>query len=209
MTGKLENFLQDAENIDAGTDSIVYKPKSDNCVIKVYHNLRMSRGKCFCVEDCLEIVQRYNSATLKAKQVIDSLWNNSSDDFRSITLGEKSYTVNVNILPQGEPIIIGEEVVSIGQQYIPFASLLQIYKYDPNDNHFEKDIAVFYDAINKERPHIRKMLDSATELILNKLEVPFFIVNTNVKPHLDESSKTLNLIVTDIASSIVRNYVLL
>jgi hypothetical protein len=208
----LEVFLQDAISIGAGTDSCVYKSNLGNYVIKIYSNLRLTPGKYVDVETCLKMVQRYNSDTLKAKEVIDSQWKRlaSMNGLININLGDKNYGVIVSILPQGETRIICDEVVSVGQEYVSGLNLKQIFEHSKKVPGFED----FYDAPNEHSKKIRQMISYANKLIDNIVEVPigaffkvqFEIDNKNIKPVIDESKQTLNLIVTDLSTSIIMDY---
>ena len=206
----LEIFLQDATLLDAGNDSAVYKSNLGDYVIKIYSNLRLHPRKCFDIEECLEMVQRYNSDTLKAKEVIDSQWNNFSDNMKNIALNGKDYEVIMTVVPQGETRIIGGEIVSVGQEYIPGLNLKQIFEHNKKIDGFGD----FYNAPNEQTAKMLQIIASAAKLLRNIVEVQtestiqigFEIDNKNVKPIIDESKRTLNLIVTDLSGSIAMDY---
>jgi len=206
MTDKLIQLLTDTQKIDTGLDSSVYKSNWGDYVIKVYNGLRKVHLSQTDLENCLELVEKYNSATLKAKDLMDLLWNTSLDTNR-IAINNKLYRVNITIVPQGKPFIIENQVVSIGQQYIPYANLNRIFIYKsiyPPD--MTKPTLDFYKEIVKQRQNIEQIIYSVNKLIVDTVNVPFNIVSLNVKPNLDKSKNVFNLIITDIASSITGSY---
>jgi hypothetical protein len=207
----LEGFLQDATRLNTGNDSAVYKSNLGNYVIKIYSNLRLTPKKCFDIEECHEMIERYNSDTLEAKKIIDTQWNNFHNNTKNITLLGKNYEVNITIAPQGETKIIGGEVLSVGQEYFEGLNLKQIFERSKKISGFED----FYNALNEQTTRICQIIESATKLINNTIEAPtgtLFetkfgkIDNTNIKPIINESERTLNLIITDLSTSIAMDY---
>lgn len=200
-TPSLNNLLQNTTLLDSGADSHVYKYNSEDSVIKVYKNLRTQRIKSMNKGICLELVRAYNADTLLAKETIDSNWKDIPEEQRTIVLSNKPYKINIEILPQGEPML-AEEVVAIGQKYVPEPNLKTVLEHYTKIPGFED----FYDAPNDNTTTIRRTLAEAAKIIETKTNMLFQIENTNVKPILDETKMELNLIITDLAARISRTY---
>ncbi|MFA6073773.1 MAG: hypothetical protein WC758_06670 [Candidatus Woesearchaeota archaeon] len=202
----LGGFLRGYTLLDVGSDSFVYKSNLEEKIIKVYVPLRLTSGQDFTVEDVFETVKLYNSDTLKAKKAVEESWGAVSDEIRSIVLNGVKYDVLVSILPQGDVMgMVGGEALAIGQRYIEGNNLKQIFEHSERIKGFEN----FYNAPNESSTKIRQMLANASMLINNAVGVPFQIDNKNVKPVLYSDNKVLDLIVTDLADSIVANYCIL
>jgi hypothetical protein len=219
MNDELEKFLENYILLGSGNDSNVYKSMDETHVAKIYFYLRNCLKKHFPVDKCLSMVESYKYDTLKVKDIIDSGWNKSEKGERSIFLNGKIYEVNITILPQGTSRIMSQkltdgtvisEVVAVGQEYVQGYNLKQISEHSQKIEGFED----FYDGLNEQSMRVSQMIASVTELTRNVVEVPFGslfetkfkIDNRNIKPIVNKSNQTLNLIVTDLSTFIVIDY---
>jgi len=209
--------LEKREHLDRGSDSVVFMLKDEKCIMKVYEYLaRELKGDT--LDDCLDVVRLYESDTLKARHVVEFEWNNVPDKVKHIILNNELYDITINILPQGkaqirkeynpgvivhaEPPTPQDYVVSVGQRCVFTPNLQEIL-----DNNYSQDI--LYASMREEKSSIDTVLSNVMRIVTYGIEVPFKIVPVNVKPVVDSSAKRLNLVITDLARSIIYDYAIL
>jgi hypothetical protein len=191
------------KRLDDGADSIVYLLTHRNSVMKIYYPLMkqlVNEGKDSSLEKCLEIVQRYNSDTLKAQVAINSEWNHVPLIVRSIYIDGTQYNMKITVLPQGDLEILDGEVTAIGQKYIPNPHLDRIFSIASSSQN------PFYVAMDTQITKVRQTLGYATQIMRNDLHIPLVLENKNVKPIFNKSHHTINMIVTDFADDLINVY---
>jgi len=208
--------LDDRKYFGTGLDSAVYLLKNENHIMKIYSKLMSKLGPDSSLNECLDIIQLYASDTLKAQKIVESRWSKAPEHIRKTNFNGNIYDIKATILPQGEAqirkeyspftshidtLVPEDYVVSVGQKYISAPNLL---------NHFENVYARFsYEFLNERDTTLCSAVDYLNQLITETVEVPFRIVPENVKIIIDEPAKKIDLIVTDLARSIINDYAIL
>lgn len=208
--------LDDRKSLGTGLDSTVYLLKNENHVMKIYSKLMSKLGPDSSLNECLDIVQLYASDTLKAQKIVESRWGKAPEHIRKINFNKNFYDIKVAILPHGaaqirkeyspftlhtDTLVPEDYVVSVGQKYISAPNLL---------NYFENVYALFsYEFLNERDKTLCSAVDYLNQLVKETVEVPFRIVPENVKLVIDEPAKKIDLVITDLARSIINDYAIL
>jgi len=183
-----------------GKDSIVYLSEDELSVIKVYDKL-INNLRINTLENCLNVIQTYANDTLLAAKIIESNWKNVPKEVRKINYEGKKYDLSIKIIPQGKAQILNNSVVSIGQKYLSCDSLAH---YFVDSGHPE----LMAKLINANEDEIDEGILYSSKLINRNVLPSFSIVFVNIKPILNESEQKLDLIVTDLANNLIRNYLI-
>jgi len=191
--------LSDMERIDQGVDSVVYKFKNSDYVVKIYSGLREGLLGQSDFHRCCKIIDKYVYDTLMSKQILESEWPKISKGVNEILLNNKIYTLMPTVLPQGERREMFYEIVLIGQKYISGFNLQKICQGYGSDQEI-------YSSMNAQHEKLEKTMKLAFSLISDRMRTSFNLALKNVTPVVDDSTQTLDMVITDLAGGIGEIY---
>jgi hypothetical protein len=123
----------------------------------------------------------------------------SPKEIRKFNFNRKQYDLSITILPQGDVMLLDNCVVSHGQKYLPGDTYSHFLM---NRKHPE----LLYKIIDNKDDELLESLIYASNIVRNSTGINFSFSSVNIKPVLNESKRKLDLIITDLASSLVRSY---
>lgn len=192
-------------DIGAGEDSTVSHlrtPKSE-MIVKEYFSLTEKVG----VPVGKEILQQYYADTEKAEVL---LRKNPNPLGQKIKIKNVIYEINYSIVPQGGVLLEGHDLykdetranaLSAGQKFVKGKNFSDLANGEYEDDWKRNGQHLLYEDLPFTY-EIEDILANLNKYLNNTLNVKFSESTVNAKPFLDEKSKKLNIVITDLCASL-------
>ncbi len=197
--------IGEVNDIGTGEDSTVSQlrtPKSE-IMVKEYFSLTEKVG----VPVVKEILQQYYADTEKAEVL---LRKNPNPLGQKIKINNVIYEINYSIVPQGGLLLEGHDLykdetranaLSVGQKFVKGKNFSDLANGEYEDDWNRNGQHSLYEDL----PFTYEIEDNLADLnkyLNDTLNVKFSESTVNAKPFLDEKSKKLNIVITDLCASL-------